>query len=113
MKKENIIKKNYQYTRIFEQIKPQRSKNFLFYLEKTDKKDFSFGFAVSSKKTTAVTRNFIKRRMKSIVRKYNFKEGFNCIILAKKEVAEVEFNLIEKELELFFRKNNLLEEGEK
>ncbi len=112
MKKINIIKKNQEFTRIFQTIKAQQSANFLFYLEWTKEENYAFGIAVSQKNASAVKRNFIKRRIRSIIDQYQFKKGFNCIILCRKNIEEKPYEELRKEMEKFFQKNKLLEVGE-
>ena len=63
-----------------------------------------FGFTITKKIGSAIVRNKIKRRLKSIIRellKYKdkyFDLSFNYILICKKEIVKVSYNDLEKEL---------------
>ena len=91
MKKINIVKKNEDYNRIIRNIKPYKYHNFIIYLERIDDPIYHFGFSISKKMGNAVTRNRLKRQIKSILDEKNYQNGFNCIIMVKKTVLEQSF----------------------
>ena len=74
-------------------------------------KDPHFGFTVTKKIGSAVVRNKIKRRLKSIIRKLlknddkYFDLSFNYILICKKEIVRVSFNDLENELMNKFKSN--------
>ncbi|MEF9985322.1 MAG: ribonuclease P protein component [Bacilli bacterium] len=98
MKKINILKKNTDFNRIINTKKAFKSKNYIIYLEKIKDETYYFGFSVGKKIGNAVARNKIKRQLKNIIDKKNYKNGFNCIIIVKKGILTQSF--IEKEDEL-------------
>ena len=113
MKKNNIVKSNEEYNRIINNYKPYKYSDYLFYLEENTNEIYKFGFSVGKKIGNAVTRNKIKRRIKSILDKIDFKNGFKCIIIVKKGIinksfSEMEFDLLNiiKNLKLEKEKNN-------
>ena len=63
-----------------------------------------FGFTITKKIGSAIVRNKIKRRLKSIIRellKYRdkyFDLSFNYILICKKEIVKVSYNDLENEL---------------
>ena len=91
MKKTNILKKNEDYTRIINSIKPFRSADLILYVEKTNSTNYYFGFSIGKKLGNAVLRNKIKRQVKSILDKKEFINGFNCIIMVKRSFIEKPF----------------------
>lgn len=96
MKKSNILKKNEDYTRIINAIKPYKSADTILYVEKTNSNNYYFGFSIGKKLGNAVLRNKIKRQVKSILDKKEFINGFNCIIMVKRSFVEKSFKEKEK-----------------
>ncbi len=99
MKKINIIRKNDEYTRIINNIKPYKHKDLIVYLEQTIDQTYHFGFSVGKKIGNAVTRNKIKRQIKTTLDKKNYQNNFNCIIMVRKGI--VDKNFIDIEIMLF------------
>lgn len=98
MKKKNIIKKNEDYNRLIRTIKPYKYHNFIIYLERTDEPTYHFGFSTGKKIGNAVTRNRLKRQIKSILDEKNYQNGFNCIIMVKKTVLDQTFQEMRTDL---------------
>ena len=75
-----------------------------FYVRYLDRKDSLpplFSFVVPNKvKRTSVGRHLIKRRMSAVVEKLliTLKPSISAIIFAKKDVSEVPFGEVEKEI---------------
>lgn len=112
MKKINIVKKNEDYNRIIQKVKPYKYKDYVVYLEETEEKAYHFGFSVGKKIGNAVTRNRIKRQIKSILDKIVFKNNFNCIIIVRKSILEKSFKEMQEDLTLISKKINIYK-GEK
>ena len=110
MKKENIVKSSEEFTRIIKTVKPERFKGYLVFVEFNHDDHFEFGISVSKKVGNSVTRNRIKRQFKSILSKNNYQKNFKCIIIIKKEALENSYQELEKELNNYFSKINILEE---
>lgn len=98
MKKINIVKKNDDYNRIIKKCKSYKYKDFVAYIEWVDNQVYHFGFSVGKKIGNAVTRNRIKRQVKSILDKLSFKNNFNCIIIVRKSILEKTFQDMQDEL---------------
>lgn len=81
MKKVNIIKESKDFDRIIHNNKPIRYKDYVIYIEYNNENNYHFGLSVGKKIGNAVTRNKVKRRLKSIIDKKLYKNGFNCIII--------------------------------
>jgi ribonuclease P protein component len=112
MKKTNIVKHSRDFTRIIKTKKPYKNKYFIIYVEKTEDLFYHFGISVSKKLCNAVTRNKMKRRIKSIIDKKDYKKGFNCIIIVRRSVLNLEYQKLEEELFEMIKKLKL-EKGEK
>ena len=72
-----------------------------------------FGFTITKKIGSAIVRNKIKRRLKSIIRellKYKdkyFDLSFNYILICKKEIVRVSYNDLEIEIMDKFKSNKV------
>lgn len=84
MKKINTVKKNLDFSRIIKENKPYKTKQYIIYIERTKQDRYHFGISVSKKVGNAVVRNKIKRQIKSIIDKKDYKNDFNCIIIVRK-----------------------------
>ena len=100
MKKKNILQKNDDFSRIINEGKPFKYKDFVIYLEKTNNAEYRFGISVSKKLGNAVVRNKLKRQIKSVLAKKDYQKDFNCIIILGKGILNKNYQEIE---------NNLLE----
>lgn len=110
MKKEHILKNNYDFQRIIKRNRPYRHRDFYIYLEKTTDDSYHFGFSVGKKLGNAVSRNKIKRQLKNITSKKDYQNGFNCIIIVSSNILTKSFDEREKELLDIFKDLNILKE---
>lgn len=110
MKKKNIIKSNLIFDRIIKNNKSYKYKDYIIYLERNSDSDYHFGLSVGKKVGNAVTRNKIKRQLKSIIDKNNYEKGFNCIIIVRKGILNKSFQMMEKELNECLSKMKIIKE---
>ena len=110
MKKINIVKSNEDFNRIIRNYKPYKYNDFLLYIEYNKENIYHFGFSVGKKIGNAVTRNKIKRQLKSILDKIDFKKGFNCIIIVKKGILSKTFTEMQNDLNVLIEKTNIKKE---
>jgi len=100
MKKKNIVKSKILFNEIIQ--KGKRNANKYFVLCSVSKKEINnnFGIAVGTKVGNAVVRNKIKRQIRNIVdNNYKlFPNYHNYIIICKKEILNLSFWEMEKEL---------------
>ena len=109
MKKINIVKKNRDFSRIIKNNRPIKSNLFVIYLEKNTNYIYKFGISASKKVGNAVTRNRVKRQIKSILDKNIYKNNFNCIIIIKKDIIDKSFDEMSKDLNILINKLNIKE----
>jgi len=106
MKKINIVKKPKDFDRIIK--KRQGKSNNYFIINKEENKDNipKFGITFTKNIGNAVTRNKLKRRIKSIIDNNDqmYEKNYTYIVIAKKEVLNLNYKDQEKELKNIFSK---------
>ena len=110
MKKLNIVKNSYDFNRIINKNKPYKYRDYIIYIERTEDSTYKFGFSVGKKIGNAVTRNRIKRQLKSIVDKKDYQNGFNCIIIVGKGILDKNFDDMSDNLYKAFSSLNIYKE---
>ena len=107
------IKKRSEFIRSNKSSKKIHTPNFIIQKIESNKNDniSHFGFTMTKKIGSAIVRNKIKRRLKSIIRellKYKdkyFDLSFNYILICKKEIVKVSYNDLKNELMGKFKSN--------
>lgn len=99
MKKNEIIKSSREYTEIINQNKSKRNKYFSIYYRQNNTSN-RFGISVPTKTGTAVTRNKIKRRLKSIIdnNKSTIQNSYDYVIIVRKGILDLTYKEMTKEL---------------
>lgn len=110
MKKINVLKKNLEFSRIIKSNYSQKFSNYIIYIEYNTNDIYHFGISVSKKIGNAVVRNKLKRRIKSIIDNYHYKNNFNCIIIVRRSILKSEYSKMNKDLYNIFKKCNILKE---
>ena len=107
------IKKRSEFIRSNKSSKKIYTPNIIIQKLESKKNDNIpyFGFTITKKIGSAIVRNKIKRRLKSIIRellkckdKY-FDLSFNYILICKKEIVKVSYNDLKNELMGKFKSN--------
>ena len=109
------IKKRSEFIRSNKFSNKIHSPNFIIQKLESNKTDNIpyFGFTVTKKIGSAIVRNKIKRRLKSIIRKLlkckdkYFDLSFNYILICKKEIVRVSYNNLENEIMDKFKSNKV------
>lgn len=110
MKKTNILKKSMDFDRIIKNNRSYKYKDYILYVEKVEDSTYHFGLSVGKKVGNAVTRNKIKRQLKTIIDKNSYEKGINCIIIVRKGLLEKSFSERENDLIEAFKKLNIIKE---
>lgn len=110
MKKINILKKNYDFDRIIKNNKPFKHKYLIAYMERNTEDVYKFGISIGKKIGNAVERNKIKRQIKNIIDKKDYKKNFNCIIIVGKGIKKVDYQTLENDLLNFIDKLDIKKE---
>lgn len=93
MKKYEIIKNNEVFNNIIKNGINIKNKYFVIYKEVNSLSYPQFGIAVGTKIGNAVTRNYYKRQIRSIIdkNKKSFSKSYKYIIIMKKETINLTF----------------------
>ena len=91
MKKEYRICKNYEFSSIIHKQNFVKSSSFVCYIESKKEEHNRIGISVSKKLGNAVTRNKLKRQIKSIIDQKHYENSFNCIIILRKGILTKNF----------------------
>lgn len=70
-----------------------------------------FGFVVGKKVGKAVMRNRVKRQLRAVCRAclLSLTDGFDAVFIARKNVVEVDYHQLRREVEILFRNARLWE----
>lgn len=98
MKKENIIKKNYEIDKILKNGKRYSNNLYNIYIMNNNQKKTRFCICVSKKLGNAVIRNKNKRQIKDIIDKSDliFSNSKDYVIILKKQISTVKY-VVKKE----------------
>ncbi|QGU00610.1 Ribonuclease P protein component [Candidatus Syntrophocurvum alkaliphilum] len=106
--KENRISRPKEYNNIYKYGKKRLGRYIILFYIKNNLELNRFGFVASKKIGNAVTRNRAKRIMRSIVRQKVFiKNGYDIVIVTKRNIVGAEFKDIEKDFDKVTQKEGL------
>lgn len=106
VKKQNIIKKSNDFNRIITKRNGKANKYFIINKEKNNDNISKFGITFVKKFGNAVTRNKMKRRIKSIIdnNKKIYQNNQNYIIIIRKEAINLPYKELSQQLINLFTK---------
>jgi ribonuclease P protein component len=101
MNKQQRIKKNKEFQRVFKKGKSFANRQFIVYVLKSDQPEFRLGLSVSKKVGNAVTRNRVKRyiRQTFLEIKEDVMPNADYVIIARQQAADLDFHESRKSLE--------------
>jgi ribonuclease P protein component len=104
-----IIKNNKEYKSVYNCNDSISDYNLVLFLKKNNFGYNRFGFTAAKKIKKAVTRNFIRRRMKEIVRlnEHKLKEGYDFIFMARVNAADSDYKNLEKSFNKLIKRKSL------
>ena len=112
MDKENRLRSNIQFRRVYKNGKSYGNRLLVLYVYKNGLDYNRIGFSVSKKVGNSVKRNSVKRRMKEIYRLncYKLKDGYDFIFLPKGNVRDASYEKIESAMLHLLKISHLLKE---
>lgn len=111
LKSKNRLKKRKEFSYIYRKGEKIFSESFTIYVVKSKYNSVRFGVSVSNKVGNAVTRNKIKRQLRSILSKYTSKiVNKNIIISVKPEIVAKTYQEIENQMKIAFKKGKIVNE---
>ncbi|MDF2675746.1 MAG: rnpA [Bacillota bacterium] len=104
-----IIKNNKEYKSVYNCNDSISDYNLVLFLKKNNFGYNRFGFTAAKKIKKAVSRNFIRRRMKEIVRlnEHKLKEGYDFIFMARVNAADSDYKNLEKSFNKLIKRKSL------
>ncbi|MFO7887647.1 MAG: ribonuclease P protein component [Eubacteriales bacterium] len=102
MKKDNVIRKNKDFKKVYKYGKSYADRNLVFFILKNNERNTRFGITTAKRINKAVVRNKIRRRLKHIVRENldSVKDGYDVVVMSRVRGMDCDF----KELENSFVK---------
>ncbi|ERJ12540.1 ribonuclease P protein component [Haloplasma contractile] len=101
MKKEYMIKKNYDISYIIKKKNSVANKYFVMYkLQNKQTEHFRIAVSVSKKIGNAVVRNRLKRQIKSVIynNRFHINKNYDILIIARKGIEDLEFSKLQESL---------------
>ncbi len=111
MKKENRLKKNTEFRKVYKQGKNYWNRNLILYVRRNHTDNVRIGISITKKVGNAVVRNRLKRRIKEINRTLvpSIKRGYDLVIIPKKNAVELSFIELESALKHIYKISGVLE----
>lgn len=110
MKKEERLRKNYQFKRVYQGGKSRATKNTVIVYRKNNKELNRLGISISKKVGKSVVRHRLKRLYRESYLRYKdrMKNGYDIIIVARKGAGLLKFDQIMDELGLLLKRSKII-----
>lgn len=104
------LKKNWEFKRVYRRGKSFVSKRIVLYVYPNRTDHSKIGFSISKKVGKSVQRNRIKRiyREAFLSLYHEIKQGYDLVVVARREAVGVPLNLAREELYALCRRGKLL-----
>ena len=104
-----IIKNNNEYKAVYKSNNSISDYNLVLFIKKNDYNYNRFGFTAAKKIKKAVNRNIIRRRLKEITRKneYKLKESYDIVLMARVNAVESDYKSLETSFIKLMKRKNL------
>lgn len=91
--KDCYLKKNSEFQRVYSNKKISGSRYITLFTVENNRDYPRFGITVTKKVGNAVNRNFVRRRLKHLLREnsHKIKSGYDYVFVAKKDASESDF----------------------
>lgn len=113
MKSNYYLKKDRDFTRVYQKRKTYGNRNFTLYLRKNDLPYTRVGFSISKKVGKAVVRNKCKRRLRELFQKHreSVVPGYDLVFVVKAGTGSISFKKLESAFLHILRISRLLKKG--
>ena len=102
MNKENRLRKNTEFNRVYKFGKNYWNRNLVIYVCKRENESdpTRIGYTITKKIGNAVMRNKIRRRMKEIIRLnfHKIESGYDIIIIPKRNIVDLSYQDLESSM---------------
>ncbi len=98
MNKKYIVKKNEEIQNIVNNSSKVVNNYYVVYYLKNNLSFSRFCVSVSKKIGKANIRNLYKRRIKDILMKNKLDKNYDCVIILRKAILDINYDLLKKEL---------------
>ena len=106
MNKKYIIRKNEEIQSIIKNAKKLVNNYFIVYYLKNELSYNRYCVSVSKKIGKAHMRNLYKRRIKDILMKIKYNNSCDYVIILRKNVLDINYEMMKKELSLLIKGDN-------
>ena len=111
MRKEQRIKKNEEFSAVFNHGRSVANRQFVLYvLKKEDQEQFRLGLSVSKRVGNAVVRNRIKRLIRTVFQEtqHSLVPSYDYVVIARKPAASMDYKEFHSSLAHVMRKGGVI-----
>lgn len=112
MDKKYRLRNNREFQIVYSKGRNFWNRNLILYKKKNELEETRLGITITKKFGNAVTRNRVRRRISEIYRLnlYRIKEGYDLVIIPKKNVIDLPYEDLKSALEHIMRISKMFKE---